>query len=171
MIGNHLVTSTSAIRYGTRVRTQQDRRALSWFYVRCIFDHKTYSRKTENKYLLWFVGQTGALHNVISERVDAYLLISRYIRWSYNMVNHMLVVSRCFVRWTTNNAAHTSTPQVKIVRVKFLGKYRMNELRSKLIFIRFIFPSQWYHLNYCLWCSWCELKTTTTRKHVSLVRK
>ena len=69
---------------------------------------------------------------------------------AYNMVNHMLVVSRCFVRWTTNNAAHISTPHVKIVRVNFLGKYRMDELRSKLIFIRFIFPSQWYNLNYCL---------------------
>ena len=73
VIGNHLVVSTTAIDMG-RVRTRLDRRALSCFHQRCIFDHKIYSRKTGNKYLLWFVAQTGVLHNTIAERVDAYPL-------------------------------------------------------------------------------------------------
>ena len=78
MIGNHLVASTTAVDM-RRVRTQQDRRALLCFHQRCIFDHKIYSRKTGNKYLLWFVAQTGALHNTIAERVDAYPLSSGYL--------------------------------------------------------------------------------------------
>ena len=44
------------------------------------------------------------------------------------MANHMLVVSRCFVPRTTK-AAHISTPHLKTFWVRFLGKYRMNELR------------------------------------------
>ena len=100
-----------------------------------------YSRKRENKYLLWFVAQTGVLHNTITERVDAYPLGSGYLDEAYNMVNHMLVVSRCFVPRTTK-AAHISTPHLKTFWVRFLDKYNMNQLRSKLIFIRFMFPSQ-----------------------------
>ena len=37
----------------------------------------------------------------------------------------------------------------------------MNWLRFKLIFIRFMFSSQWCHNNCCLCCSWCALKTQT----------
>ena len=89
--GNHLVASTTAIDLG-RVRTQLDRRALSCFHQGCIFDHKMYSRKTENKYLLWFVAQTGVLHNTIAERVDADPLSSGNLDEAYNMVNHILAV-------------------------------------------------------------------------------
>ena len=71
VIDNDLVLSTTAIDMG-RVKTQLDRRALSCFHQRCILDHKIYSRKTGKKYLLWFVAQTGVLHNTIVERVDAY---------------------------------------------------------------------------------------------------
>ena len=86
-----------------------------------------YSRKTENKYFLWFVAQTRVLHNnTIAERVDAYPLSSGYLDEAYNMVNHMLVVSRCFVPRTTK-AAHISTPHLKAFWVRFLSKYRMNE--------------------------------------------
>ena len=62
-------------RYGT---SKEDRRELSCFHQRCIFDHKIYSRKTGNIYLLWFVAQTGVLHNynTVAERVDAYPLSS-----------------------------------------------------------------------------------------------
>ena len=141
-----------------RIRTQQDRCALSCFHQRCIFDHKIYSRQEGNKYLLWFVAQTGVLHNTIAERVGAYPLSSGYLDGAHNMANHMLMVSGCFVPQTTK-AAHTSTPHIKTFWVIFLGKYRMNELRSKLIFILAIFPSQWCHHNSCLCCSWCELKT------------
>ena len=83
-----------------RVRTQLDRRALSCFHQRCIFDHKMYSRKTENKYLLWFVAQTGVLHNTNAKRVDAYPMNSEYQDEAYIMVNHMLLVSRRFMPWT-----------------------------------------------------------------------
>ena len=131
-----------------RVRTQLDRRALSCFHQRCIFDHKICSRKTGNKYLLWFVAQTWVLHNTIAERVDAYPLSSGYLDEAYNMVNLMLVVSRCFVPRTTK-PAHIRTPHIKTFWVRFLGKYRMNQLRSKLIFIRFMLPSQRCHHNCC----------------------
>ena len=147
-----------------RVRTQQDRRALSCFHHRCIFDNKIYSRKTGNKYLLWFAAQTGALHNTIAERVGAYPLSSGYLDEAYNMVNHMLVVSRCFVPRTTK-AAHISTPNLKTFWVRFLGKYSMNQLRSKLILILVIFPGQWSHLICCLCCSWCELMTKLYEKN------
>ena len=126
VIGNHLVVSTTAIDMG-RVRTQLDRRALACFHQRCIFDHKIYSRKTGNKYLLSFVARTGVLHNTIAERVDADPFSSGYLDEAYNMVNQMLVVSRCFVPRTTK-AAHISTPHLKTFWVRFLGKYRMNEL-------------------------------------------
>ena len=112
-IGNYLVVSTTAIHMG-RVRTQLDRRALSFFHQRYIFDHKIYSRKTGNKYLLWFVAQTGVLHNTIAERVDADPL-SSYLDEAYNMVNQILVVSRSFVPRTTK-AAHISTPHIKTLR-------------------------------------------------------
>ena len=92
VIGNHLVVSTTAVDMG-RVRTQLDRRALSCFHQRCIFDHKIYSRKKGNKYLLMFVAQTEVLHNTIADRVDAYPLSSGYLGEAYSMVNHMLVVS------------------------------------------------------------------------------
>ena len=121
---------------------------MLWFCQRCIFDHKMYSRKTENKYLLWFVAQTGVLHNTISERLDTYPLNSGYLDEAYNMVNHMLVISRCFVPRTTK-AAHISTSHIKTFWVRFLGKYRMNELRFKLIFFRYMFLSQWGHHNCC----------------------
>ena len=139
MIGNHLVASTIAIDMG-RVRTQLDRRTLSCFHQRCIFDHKIYSRKTGNKYLLWFVAQTGVLHNTIAEFVDAYPLSSGHPDEAYNMMNHMLVVSLCFVPRTTK-ASHISTPHLKSFWVIFLGKYRINELRFKFIFIRLMLPS------------------------------
>ena len=84
--------------------------------------------------MLWFVAQTGVLHNTIAERVDADPFSSGYLDEAYNMVNHILVVSRCFVPRTTK-AAHISTPHLKTFWVRFLGKYRMNELRFKLIFI------------------------------------
>ena len=87
----------------------------------CIFEHKIYSRKRENKYLLWFVAQTGVLHNTIAERVDAEPFSSWYLDEAYNMVNHMLVVSRCFVPRTTK-AAHISAPNIKNFWVRFLGK-------------------------------------------------
>ena len=120
MIGNHVVVSTIAVDMG-RVSTQLDRRALSCSHQRCIFDHKIYSRKTGNKYLLWFVAQTGVLHNAIAERVDAYPLSSGYLDEAFNMVNRMLVVSRCFVP-RTPKAAHISTPHVKTFWLRFLGK-------------------------------------------------
>ena len=161
MIGNHLVASTTAIDMG-RVRTQQDRRALSCFHQRCIFDIM-YSRKTGNKYLLLFVAQTGVLHNTIAERVDAYPLSSRYLDEAYNMVNHMLVVSRCFVHRTTK-AIHISTPQIKTFWVRFIGKYSTNQFHFKIILILVMFPSQWCHHNCCSWCSWCELKTKLCKK-------
>ena len=141
-----------------RVRTQLNRRALSCFHQRCIFDRKIYSRKTGNKYLLGFVAQTGVLHNTTAERVDADPFSSGYLDKAYNMANHMLVVSRCFVPRTTK-AAHISTPHLKTSWVRFLGKYMMNELGFKIIFIRFMFPSQWCHHNCCLFCSWCEVET------------
>ena len=87
------MASTTAIDMG-RVRTQLDRRALSCFHQRCIFDRKIYSRKTGTKYLLWFVAQTGVLHNTIAERVDADPFSSGYLDKAYNMTNHMMVVSR-----------------------------------------------------------------------------
>ena len=99
------MVSTTAIDMG-RVRTQLD------IHQRCIFDHKIYSRKGRNKYFLWFVAQTGVLHNTITERVDADPLSSGYLDEAYNMVNHMLVVSRCSVPRTTK-AAHISTPHIK----------------------------------------------------------
>ena len=110
VIGNHLVVSTTSIDM-VRLRTQLDRRALSCFHQRCIFDHKIYSRKTGNKYLLWFVAQTGVLHNAIAERVDADPFSSAYLDKAYNMANQMLVVSRSFVPRTTK-AAHISTPHI-----------------------------------------------------------
>ena len=97
------MASTTAVDMG-RVRTQLDRRALSCFHQRCIFDHKIYSRKRENKYLLWFVAQTRVLHNAIAERVDAYPLSSGYLDEA--------VVSRCFVPRTTK-AAYICTPHIK----------------------------------------------------------
>ena len=148
-----------------RVRTKLDRRALSCFHQRCIFDHKIYSRKRGNKYLLWFVAQTGVLHNTIAERVDAYSLSFWYLDEAYNMMNHMLVVSRCFVPRTTK-AAHISTRHIKTFWVRFLRKYGMNQLRFKLILILAMFPSHWPHLNFCLCCSWCELKTKLCKKNV-----
>ena len=111
VIGNHLVVSTTATIDMGRVRTKLDRRALSCFHQRCIFDHKIYSRKTGNKYLLWFVAQTGVLHNMIAERVDADPF-SSYLDEAYNMVNQNLVVSRSFVPRTTK-VAHMSTPHIK----------------------------------------------------------
>ena len=109
--------------------------------------------------MLWFVA-----HNTIAERVDAYPLSSGYLDESYNMVNHMLVISRCFVPRTTK-AAHISTPHIKTFWVRFLGKYIMNQLHSKLILILVMFPIHWYHLNFCLCCSWCELKTKLCEKN------
>ena len=129
--------------------TQLDRRTLSCFHQRCIFDHKIYSRKTGNKYLRWIVAQTGVLHNTIVVCVDADPFSSGYLDKTYNMVNHMLVVSRCFMTRTTK-AAYITTPHLKTFWVRFLRKYRMNELRSKLIFIRFMIPSQRCHHNCCL---------------------
>ena len=124
MIGNDLVVSTTAIDMG-RVSTQLDRRALSCSHQRCIFDHKIYSRKTGNKYLLWFVAQTGVLHYTIAERVDPDPFSSGYLDKAYNMANQMLVVSRSFVPRTAK-AAHISTPHLKTFWMRFLGKYRMN---------------------------------------------
>ena len=124
MIGNHLGTSTTARDMG-QVSTQLDRRALSCFHQRCIFDHKVYSRKRGNKYLLWLVAQTGVFHNTIAERVDADPLSSGYLDEAYIMVNHMLVVSRCFVPRTTK-AVHISTPHIETFWVRFYGKYSMN---------------------------------------------
>ena len=146
-----------------RVRTQLDRRALSCFHERCIFDHKMYSRKTGNKYLFWFVAQTGVVHNTIAERVDAYPMCSGHLDEAYNIMNHMPVVLRCFVRRTTK-AAHISTPHLKTFVVRFLGKYSMNQFRFKLILILVMFPSHWCHRNCCLCCSWCELETHIMRK-------
>ena len=153
-----------------RVRTQLDRRALSCFHQRCIIDLKIYSRKRGNTYLLWFVAQTGVLHNKIGKRVDDDPFGSEYLDEDYIMVNDMLVVSRCFVPWTTK-AAHINTPHLKTFWVRFLGKYMMNELGFKIIFIRFMFPSQWCHHNCCLCCSWCEMETQIMRKKMSPVGK
>ena len=108
--------------------------------------------------MLWFVAQTGVLHNTIAERVDVDPFSSGYLDKAYNMVYHMLVVSRCFVSRTTK-AAHISTPHLKTFWVRFLRKYGMNQLRFKLILILVMFPSHWFYLNCCLSCSWCELKT------------
>ena len=86
VIGNHLVASLKAVDV-MRVRTQQDRRALSsCFHQHCILAHKMYSEKTENNNLLWFVPQTGVLHNTIAECVDAYPSSSGYLDEAYNMV-------------------------------------------------------------------------------------
>ena len=109
------------------------------------------------------MAQTGVLHNTIAERVDADQLSSWYLDEAYNMSNHMLVVSRCFVPQTTK-AAHISTPHLKTFWVRFLRKYIINELGSKLIFIRFMFSSQWCNHNCCLWRSWCELKRKLCEK-------
>ena len=147
-IGNHLVVSITAIDMG-RVRAQVDRRALSCFHQRCIFDHKMYSRKKGNKYLLWFVAQTGVLHNTIAERVDADPFSSGYLDKGYNMTNQMVVVSRSFVPRTTK-AAHIGTPHLKTFWVRFLRKYSMNQFRFKLILILVMFPSHWCHHNSCL---------------------
>ena len=68
--------------------------------------------REKNKYLLWFVAQTGVLQNKIVERVDAYPLSSGYLDEAYDMGNHMLVVSRCFLSRTTE-AAHIRTPRIK----------------------------------------------------------
>ena len=148
-----------------RVRTQQDRRALSYFHQRCIFVTKCILERQKRNICFGIVAQTGALHNTIAERVDAYPLSSGYLDEAYNMVNHILEVSRCYVPRTTK-ATHISTPHIKTVWWKFLGQHRMNGLRFKLIFIRFMFPSQWHHHNCCLCCSWCELKTKLCKKNV-----
>ena len=153
-----------------RVRTQLDRRALSCFHQRCIFDHKIYSRKTGNKYLLWLVAQTGVLHNTIAERVDADPFSSGYLDKAYNMANQMLEVSRSFVPRTTK-AARISTPHLNTCWIRFLGKYSMNQFRFKLILILVMFPSRWCHHNFCLCCSWRELKTQIMRKKMSPVAK
>ena len=71
-----------------------------------------YPRKRENKCLFWFVAQTEVPYNTIAERLDADLLSSRYLDEAYTMVNHMLVISRCFVPRKTNSA-HISTPHLK----------------------------------------------------------
>ena len=146
-----------------RVKTQLDRRALSCFHQRCIRDHKIYSRKTGNKYLLWFVAQTGVLHNTIAERVDADPFSYGYLDKAYNMANQFLVVSRRFVPRTTK-AAHISTPHLKTFWVRFLRKYDMNQFRFKLILILVTFPSHWCHHNCCLCCSWGETETQIMRK-------
>ena len=122
-----------------------------------------YSRKTGNIYLLWFVAQTGVLHNTIAERVVADSSSSWYLDEAYNMRYHMLMVSRCFVPRKTK-AAHISTPNLQTFWVRFLRKYRMNELHSKLIFIRFMFPIQRCHHNVCLKRSWRELKRNLCKK-------
>ena len=62
------------------------RRALSCFHQRCILAHKMYSRKTENKKLLWFVPQTGVLPNTNAERVGAYPLSPGYQDEAYNIL-------------------------------------------------------------------------------------
>ena len=90
--------------YIGQVRTTQSRRAHSCFHHRCIFAHKMYSRKTGNKYLLWFVVQTGVHHNTNAERVEHYLMSSGYLDEAYNMVNRMLLVSQRFVPWPTYGA-------------------------------------------------------------------
>ena len=80
----------------------------------------------------------------------------------------MLVVSRCFVPRTTKGA-RISTLHLKTFCVIFLGKYNINLLRSKLISIRFMFPSHWSH-HYCyLCCSRCALKTKLCDNVLSLV--
>ena len=113
--------------------------------------------------MLWFVAQTGVLHNTIAERVDADPFSSGYLDKAYNMANHILVVSRFFVLRTTK-AAHISTPHIKTFWVRFLGKYSMNQFRFELILILVMFPSHWCHHNCCLCCSWCELETQIMRK-------
>ena len=113
--------------------------------------------------MLWFVAQTGVLHDTIAERVDAYPFSSGYLDKAYNMAKHMMVVSRYFVPRTIKGA-HISTPHIKTFVVRFLGKYSMNQFRFKLILILVIFPSHWCHHKCCLFCSWCELKTQIFRK-------
>ena len=113
--------------------------------------------------MLWFVPQTGVLHNTIAERVDAYPFSSWYLDEAYNMMDQMLVVSGSFVP-RTSKAAHISTPRLKTFRVRFHDKYKMNQSCSRLIFIRFMFPSQWCHHNCCLCCSSCELRTKRFEK-------
>ena len=84
-----------------------------------LIPYRKYPYPTEHNLLfpLVRVAQTGVLYNKIAERVDAYPLSSGYVNEAYNMRNHMLVLSRCFVRRTTK-AAH-STPHIKTFCVRF----------------------------------------------------
>ena len=66
-------------------------------------------KKTENRYLLRFVPQTGVFDITNSDCVDAYPLNSGYLDEAYNMVNHMLVVSRCFVPRTISTLQRKKT--------------------------------------------------------------
>ena len=82
-----------------------------------MFAHKMYSSKSENKYLLSFVHQTGVLCNTNSERVNAYPMNSRYLDEAYNMVNRMLPVTRRSVPRPTK-AAQIGTLDLKNVYLK-----------------------------------------------------
>ena len=66
---------------------------------------------------------------------------SEYLDEAGKMVNRMMLISRRFVPWPTKGA-RIGTLDLRNLRLRFLGKYSMNQLRSKLIFIRVVFPSQ-----------------------------
>ena len=160
MIGNYLVASTTAVDMG-RVRTQQDRHALSSALY--LWSQNVFYKKRESIHLLWFVAQTGVLNNTNAKRVEHYTMSFGYLDEAYIMVNYMLLVSRRFVPWTTKGA-QIGTPYIQNVFLRFLSKYSMNQLSSNLIFISLIFPIQWCHHNWCLCFSWCALKTTTLQQ-------
>lgn len=120
--------------------------------------------------LLQFVVQIGVFHNMNTKHVEHYPMSSGFLDEAYNIVNHILVVSRCFVPWPAK-ANNIGTLDPEAVFLRFLGKYPMNELRSKLNFILIVFPRQWWYYNYCLCCSWWALKTNTTQNVQSPVGK
>ena len=133
---------------------------IQWFHAGL-----TYVECCKDEYFLRFVSQIGVLRYTNSEREGAYPMSFGYLDEAYIMVNHMLLISRRFVLWSTK-AAQIGILNFKIFCIRFLSKYSMNQFRSKFIFIRFMFPSQWFHHNCCLCCSWWELKTKLCEKLV-----
>lgn len=47
----------------------------------------------------------------------------------------------------------------------FLSEYNINRFCSKLIIVRAMFSSQWYHFTCGLWCSWCVGAVTQSKRN------
>ena len=102
-------------------------------------------------HFIWFL-------EILRVRTTKLLNIKWTWRWLRLNYKKECVQQRIHMRTLHGTCTHISTPHIKTVWVRFLGKYGMNQLRFKLILILVMFPSQWSHLNCCLCCSWCGLK-------------